>query len=209
MGEDYVIQSWAPEDTPRETEEKVRAIVKDVLDGDHERFGEIIRIYENRVFSIAWNLTGCRDDAMDIFQECFMRIFRALSSWKGKARFSTWLHRIATNTAIDFVRREARHQHKRVVTSGNEDMDREIELLAEGVNPLTPLEELKRRELRARIFEAVSQLEGKQRECFILRYFADLPVSEVAATIGCGEGTTKRHLFRAREKMKALLYDLL
>lgn len=157
------------------------------------------------VFILAWNLTGNYDDSMDVVQECFLRVFRALCSWKKKAKFATWLHRIAVNTAIDYIRREAKHQAKRRTFSGDESMDEEIERLAQGVETRTPLTELQQKELRMRIFQAVNQLAARQRRCFILRYFSGLDIREIAQVVGCGEGTVKRHLFRARKRLQQWL----
>jgi RNA polymerase sigma-70 factor (ECF subfamily) len=190
---------------PDISEQAVREIVEAVLSGKTQRFEEVFELFHNMVFYLAWNLTGNYDDALDVVQECFLRAFRALSSWKKKARFATWLHRIAINTAIDYIRREAKHQAKRIASSGIEDMDEEIERLTQGVDSRTPLTELKQKELRRRILHAVNQLAGRQRRCFILRYYSDLDIKEIALVVGCGEGTVKRHLFRARKRLQAWL----
>ncbi len=190
---------------PDVSERDVQEIVKAVLSGKKDRFEQIFVIFHNMVFYLAWNVTGNYDDAMDVVQECFLRAFRALSSWKMKAKFATWLHRIAINTAIDYIRREAKHQAKRLTSPGIEDMDEEIERLSQGVDTRTPLTELKQKELRRRILQAVNQLGGRQRRCFILRYFADLDIREIALVVGCGEGTVKRHLFRARKRLQLWL----
>jgi len=191
--------------TPDVSEQALQDIVKAVLAGKKERFEEIFVLFHNMVFFLAWNLTGNYDDAMDVVQECFLRVFRALCSWKKKAKFATWLHRIAINTAIDYIRREAKHQAKRLTSSGLEDMDEEIDRLAQGVETRTPLTELQQKELRRRILYAVNQLGGRQRRCFILRYYSDLDIKEIALIIGCGEGTVKRHLFRARKRLQEWL----
>jgi len=191
--------------TPDVSEQALQDIVKAVLAGKKERFEEIFVLFHNMVFFLAWNLTGNYDDAMDVVQECFLRVFRALCSWKKKAKFATWLHRIAINTAIDYIRREAKHQAKRLTSSGFEDMDEEIDRLAQGVETRTPLTELQQKELRRRILYAVNQLGGRQRQCFILRYYSDLDIKEIAQVVGCAQGTVKRHLFRARKRLQEWL----
>jgi RNA polymerase sigma-70 factor (ECF subfamily) len=191
--------------TPDVSEQALQDIVKAVLAGKKERFEEIFVLFHNMVFFLAWNLTGNYDDAMDVVQECFLRVFRALCSWKKKAKFATWLHRIAINTAIDYIRREAKHQAKRLTSSGFEDMDEEIDRLAQGVETRTPLTELQQKELRRRILYAVNQLGGRQRRCFILRYYSDLDIKEIAQVVGCAQGTVKRHLFRARKRLQEWL----
>ncbi|MBN1901577.1 RNA polymerase sigma factor [Candidatus Sumerlaeota bacterium] len=189
------------------SEEKVRAIVQDILSGNKERFEEIFGIYHGLVYGMAWNLTGDYDDALDVTQECFLRAFRSLCSWKGKAKFSTWLHRIAVNTSIDYIRREAKHHSNRIDAGDNKDLDREIALISQGVESKTPLTKLQQKELRMRIYDAINRLKGMQRHCFVLRYFADLSIREVAVVAGCAEGTAKRHLFRAREYLRHSLFS--
>jgi len=193
------------ETDPESLEKATREIVQDVLAGREERFEELFNLYHNRVYALAWSMTQNYDDAMDIVQECFLRSFRALNSWKGRAKFTTWLHRITVNAAIDYIRREVRHRNRRLEALGDPDRDDEVLRLAEGVNRKTPLTELQRKELRKRIFQAISQLGGRQKRCFILRYFGGLSIREVASVVGCGEGTAKRHLFRARERLRQML----
>ena len=201
-----IVQFDIPHEESREEQEKrVRKIVKAINSGDVQQFDEIFNIYQNLVFALAWKITGNYDDSMDVVQECFIRAFRALGCWKGKARFYTWLHRIAVNTAIDYIRKETKHKRQRITASDKENSEQEIKKLMEGVSPKTPLTEMKRKDLRRQLFCAINSLKGKQKQCFILRYFADLPIKKVASVAGCGEGTAKRHLFRARKRLKAIL----
>lgn len=190
---------------PDVSEKEIRDLVDAVLRGDRKKYGELFELFQPQVFSLAWNLTGNLDDTMDIIQECFLRAYRALSSWKGNAKFATWLHRIAVNTAIDFIRREAKHHDKRLEASQNEDDDEEIQNLCEGVERRTPLTELQRKELRKKIFTAVALLPDMQRRCFVLRYLGDMSTREAAEIFGCSEGTVKSHLYRAREFLKQAL----
>ncbi len=191
--------------TPEVSEAHIREIVNAVLAGETERFGEIFNLFHKKVYALAWNITGDYDDAMDVVQECFLRTFRALSSWRGRAKFSTWLHRIAVNTAIDYIRRQSKHYVRRLTPTGEEEQDDKIQRLAEGIETKTPATELERKELRQTLMRAIAQLRGRQRKCFLLRYFADLPIKEVAQIVGCGEGTVKRHLFRARKHLRQIL----
>jgi RNA polymerase sigma-70 factor, ECF subfamily len=186
-------------------DKEVREIVNEILSGKVELFDKIFVSFHHRVYALAWNMTGNYDDAMDVVQECFIRTYRALKSWKGRAKFTTWLHRIAINTSIDFIRREAKHKSSRIESGGNEDICEMIQRLSEGVDNRTPFSELERKELRQRIFRAINQLSGRQKKCFILRYFSGKTIKEIALITNCGEGTTKRHLFRARMKLQNLL----
>jgi len=201
------VQSNMTEGSHEAPEKEIRAIVEAARGGDVRYFEKIFTLFQNRIYGLAWNLTGNYDDAMDVVQECFLRAYRALGSWRGKAKFSTWLHRITVNTAIDFIRREARHQAKRISPQEGEDMDERLRILCDGVERRTPLTELEQKELRRRIMCAINRLKGMQRHCFVLRYFSDLPLKEVALVVGCGEGTVKRHLFRARERLRELLVE--
>ena len=187
------------------SESDVRQIVKEVLSGKTERFEELFDFYRAMVYAMAWNITGNYDDAMDVVQECFLRVYRALCSWKGRSKFSTWLHRIAVNTAIDYIRKEAKHHSKRTIEVYHQNKSEKFGKIVEGVVSKTPVDFLEQKELRARIMHAVNQLGGKQRRCFILRYFSGLSIKGVALVVCCSEGAVKRHLFRSRQNLKKWL----
>jgi RNA polymerase sigma-70 factor (ECF subfamily) len=194
----------APADDP--VEARLRLVVGEVLGGKHERFDEIVAVIGSQVHAIAWRLTQNSEDALDVSQEAFLRIFKALPAWKGRCRFSTWVHRVVLNTAVDYLRRQSKHYRGRVEVPSPADEDEPYEPQEwGGVTDYTPADAMERTELRRRILQAVELLSSRQRKCFMLRHFQELSVREVAETLGTTEGTVKRHLFRASRRLRELL----
>src|SRR5690606_27059815 len=101
----------------------VLPLVERAVAGSSEAFEEIAFLYREHVYAAAWQFTRNSDDAMDVTQEAFLRAFRALSSFKGKARCSTWLHRIVLNTCVDYLRREKKHRNNYSLSQHDDDPD--------------------------------------------------------------------------------------
>jgi RNA polymerase sigma-70 factor, ECF subfamily len=182
-------------------------VVEDVLRGNRDAFEEIVFLYRNQVYAAAWQLTRNSDDAMDVTQEVFIRAYRSLSSFKGNAKFSTWLHRIALNTSIDYIRRRKRHIQGKVDHEAVNDEGQPMEV-PEAVVPESQRQAVYARELQCHVREALEHLSLKQRQVFLLRYYNDLSLKEVAADLRCSEGAVKRHLYRAQVRLKELLKDV-
>ena len=195
--------------TPME-QPAVLALVRQAQAGNRDAFEEIVFLHRDQVYGAAWHLARNVDDALDVTQEVFLRAFRALSSFKGQSKFSTWLHRIVLNTSIDYVRREKRHRKN---ISENEFEAYEPGEFrrsppAESSMPAEQREQVYARELQERVNEALAKLSARQSEVFILRYMQDLNLKEIAETMRCSEGAVKRHLHRAQLRLRELLEDL-
>lgn len=185
-------------------------LVQQAQGGDRDAFDELVFLHRDQVYAACWHLTRHVDDALDVTQEVFLRAFRALSSFRGSSKFSTWLHRIVLNTSVDYVRRERRHWKNVSET--------EFEAGEEGEFRRTPppdasvaasqREQVYARELQRRLHLALANLSARQREVFLLRYTQDLSLKEVAEIMRCSEGAVKRHLHRAQLRLRELLVDL-
>jgi len=186
---------------------KVREAIEAVLAGQKDRFDDIVAIIGGQVHAVAWRLTQNADDALDVSQEALLRIYKALPAWKGRCKFSTWVHRVVLNTSVDYLRRQSKHYRGRVeVASPTQEKDEPYEPQEwEGVTHYTPADAVERSEVRRRILQALELLSAQQRKCFLLRHFQDLSVREVADALGTTEGTVKRHLFRACRRLRELL----
>lgn len=193
--------------TSREPE--VLPLVQQALAGSREAFDEIVFLYRDQVYATTWQLTRNSEDALDVAQEVFMRAFRALGSYKGRARFSTWLHRIVLNACIDHIRREKRHwgniSMSEVPDDGNEDS---YSAPPESSVDSTQRESVYQKQIQRRILAALKQISGRQREVFVLRYYQDLELREIAEVIKCSEGAVKRHLHRAQMRLRDILRDI-
>lgn len=192
-------------------EQALQRLVGDARAGDVAAFEELVFLHRDQVYGIAWQMTHNADDAMDVTQEVFVRVFRALGSFRGKARFATWLHRIVLNCAMDYLRHERRHR------SGKVDLDEDFGGESQGeprhrkLEPSVPgsqRETAGTHELQRQVLDALAQLSARQRQVFILRYYHELGLNEVADIMRTSPGTVKRHLFRAQARLKELLKEL-
>lgn len=183
----------------------MRSAIQCILQGETEAFEIIVNRHREEVFRTVWRMTNNFDDAMDVTQEVFLRVFYALRSWRGRVRFSTWLNRIVCNTAIDYLRRQRRATRysdqllKEAYRSGDSSLAEQFE---EDALALTNIE---LKELRTILQGAISRLPGQQRRCFVLRHYQDLSIKEISRTIGCSQGTVKRHLYRAVLRLRKIL----
>ncbi len=187
------------EPDPKTDEELVRS----VLAGDRERFAELVRRYQTRLVNYLFRMVRNADDAQDLAQEVFVRVYQALDRFDPQYRFSTWLFRVGQNAAIDQIRR----RRFRMVPIGRtgterEDGGRELELPA---NDPSALDGLEARERDAAVRVAIDGLPWEYRELIVLRHYGELAYDEIAQLKGMPLGTVKNKLFRARQMLKVTL----
>ena len=162
--------------------------------GDREAFGALVEQYRDSVYRLAYRMCGNAYDADEAAQEAFVAAWRALPNFRGDAKFSTWLYRLATNAAIDLMRREKRHQ------TGAE---RELPDIADDAD--SPQEAVERTEQQREVQKALSSLNEEYREILLLRYMEELDYSEIAAVLNLPTGTVKSRLNRAKAALKSAL----
>lgn len=184
-------------------------LVQRTLAGNREAFDELVFLYRDQVYATAWQMTRNADDALDVSQEVFLRAYRALSSFKGNARFSTWLHRIVLNTCIDHIRKEKRHWGNISTSDPGEGTldDGPAPAPESSVDP-TQRETVYHKQIQSRVLAGLKQISGRQREVFVLRYYQDLELKEIAEVLKCSEGAVKRHLHRAQMRLRDILRDI-
>lgn len=178
-------------------------LVRSVLTGDRERFEELVERYQARLVNYLNRLVRDIDEAHDLAQEVFVRVYQALDRFDPQYRFSTWLFRVAQNAAIDVIRK----RRFRLVPLGRSDADapdggREIE-----VPDLAPSaqERLEGSERDLRVRAAIDELPGEYRELIVMRHYGELAYEEIARAKQLPLGTVKNKLFRARQLLKAVL----
>jgi RNA polymerase sigma-70 factor (ECF subfamily) len=178
-------------------------LVRSVLAGDRERFGELVERYQGRLVNYLFRLVRNLDEAHDLAQEVFVRVYQALDRFDPQYRFSTWLFRVAQNAAIDVIRK----RRFRLVPLSRPEEDGgegtwEIELEAPGAGALETLVGLER---DARVRLAIDGLPWEYRELILLRHYGELAYDEIAEAKGMPLGTVKNKLFRARQMLKSAL----
>ena len=189
-------------------EYQIYELIKNIQEGNTDLFELIVEQYQGEIFKVAWQITRNFDDASDVLQETFLRVYRALSSWTGKAKFSTWLYRIAVNATLDYLRRQKKHYTKRLYVEEIDEESRELKQQLEGVEYQTPREILQAKRQREMILRLMAKISPMQRKCFMLHFFQELSLKEISAITRCSIGAVKRHIFRARERLRLLVKDL-
>jgi RNA polymerase sigma-70 factor (ECF subfamily) len=159
--------------------------------GDADSFNELILRWERPIYALAYREIGREEDARDVCQETFLRAFRALSGFRGEAKFSSWLYRIALNLCRDWVRRERRSP----VVQPPEDVElMDLAAAREGSASIEDL--IARKDLVRRVERAMAVLPEEQRTAIILKEYHELTFQEIADLVGCPLSTVKTRLYQ-------------
>ncbi|MCK9407812.1 MAG: RNA polymerase sigma factor [Bacteriovoracaceae bacterium] len=170
--------------------------------GDSSAFEQLIFRYDKDVLNIAARYTQCADDAKDIYQESFIRVYKGLGKFEQKSEFTTWLYRIVTNVCLTYK------EKKRRTSMSSLDDDDEGGLTQQAVSDNASDARANGNEIINRIESALQLLSAQQRLVFTLRHYQEYKVREIAEMMQCAEGTIKKYLFEATQKMKSQLHDL-
>lgn len=162
--------------------------------GDVDSFNQLILRWERPIYALAYRVIGRQEDARDVCQETFLRAFRALPGFKGQAKFSSWLYRIALNLCRDWVRRQRRTPIVEV-PDGVDPLDL-VDLAAERDRPASIEDLVSRRELSAAVEEAMALLPEEQRTAIILKEYHGMTFQEIAELQGCPLSTVKTRLYQ-------------
>ncbi len=173
--------------------------------GDAEAFEALVRAYDQSVLRIAMNLLRSPEDARDIYQEAFLRVYKNLHGFRFDCSFHTWLYRIVTNICLDHLRkRKVRREESTVVDTPEGPFDR-MEQLAEAGASADPERHTWNRQLQRKISSALEGLSPRERMVFELRHYQGLRLRNIGEILGTSEEAAKNCLFRATQKMRAIL----
>ena len=184
-----------------------KALIRAAQEGDQDAFGQLVRAYDKSVLRLAMNLLHSPEDAQDVYQEAFLRVYRNLNSFRFDCSFHTWLYRIVTNLCLDHMRkRKVRREESSQVEGLDGPVDRMDtfqELRADG----DPQRSMFSGELRRGIQKALSELTVRERMVFELRHYQGMKLRDIGETLGTTEEAAKNCLFRATQKMRVALGD--
>jgi RNA polymerase sigma-70 factor (ECF subfamily) len=188
-------------------QEREAALIAVILAGEREKFHDLIRPYERQVYLTALSLVKNETEAEDVAQEAILRAYRKLASFRGDAKFSTWLVAITLNEARSKLRQEKRASLDSLDSHDAEEGDYTPAVLTDWRE--IPSEALEREEIRALMREAVADLPDAFREVVILRDMEELSVNETAEALGISIALVKVRLHRARLLLQKRLAPLL
>ncbi len=174
-------------------EKEICRYVEKFLEGDDDCFESLIRLIASDVVSLAYYYVGNTEDAKDVAQDVFVKLYKKLGGFRRQASVSTWIYRIVANSSIDFLRSK-----KRTVA------------LEEGIIQSPQAEEDIRSQVEGEdtkgvVREAIDKLPSRQREVIVLKHFEGLKIRQISKVLGCSESSVKTHLFRGLENLKRII----
>ncbi|HEV2688835.1 MAG TPA: RNA polymerase sigma factor [Bryobacteraceae bacterium] len=175
--------------------------------GDQRAFEQLVRLYDQNVLRLALNLLRSPEDANDIYQEAFLRVFKNLHTFRFDCSFHTWLYRIVTNLCLDALRkRRVRREENTVVETSEGFLDR-MDTVEESRAHGDPQRTLMSRQLNQRIQQVLGGLTPRERAVFEMRHYQGLRLRAIGDMLGTSEEAAKNCLFRATQKMRSALGD--
>src|SRR6202011_1584792 len=187
------------------TQSDEATLIRAAQRGDADAFETLVRTYDQNVLRIAMNLLRSPEDARDIYQEAFLRVYKNLHTFRFDCSFHTWLYRIVTNLCLDALRkRRVRREDDAVVETSEGFLDR-MDTVEEERADGDPQRQLMSRQLQKRIRETLSNLTPRERTVFEMRHYQGLRLRTIGEMLGTSEEAAKNCLFRATQKMRAAL----
>ena len=180
------------------------ALCERVAGHDEGAFDLLVERYQQRAYRLAWSILRNAEDAREMSQDAFIRLWDAAGSFRGRARFSTWFYRLVVNLCLD--RRRKNRWWKQVFSHEERAEDGEESTLdRQPADTVDPVETLGRERVLAGVWEAAKGLSPQQRAVLALHVQEELPMNDVAEAMGCAEATARVHLHRALAALRATM----
>jgi RNA polymerase sigma factor (sigma-70 family) len=183
------------------------ALVQQAQQGDLAAFDELVRRYQERIYSTVYHMTSSHEDANDLTQESFIKAFRALRTFKGDSSFFTWLYRIAVNKTINFLK-QRKHRGQMSLNDLDFNVEHDPDLVSL-ISERTPRREVNLVEPQEKLNTAIQKLSEIHRLVVTLHDIQGLPHEEIGRIMDCNVGTVRSRLFYARQQLQAYLSDYL
>ena len=189
-----------------EVDSREAALIERCVAGDEAACADLVAAHQRTVFNLAFHLLGDRDEALDVSQEVFLRIFRTLTRFRGQSALRTWIYRIVVNQASNRQRWwRRRHRSQQVPLDHPAAVAGE---LSESRNAALPDRVLQERETADRVWTALNDLPFDQRTVIVLREIDGLSYEEIAFSLHVAVGTVKSRLTRARQALREELLGI-
>ena len=186
----------------------IKVLVKRAQSGDEDAFGELVVMHHRKVYAVLYRIVGNEDEAQELAQKTWVKVWKKLNTFKGKSAFFTWVYRVATYTALDSLRVKKR----RLEVEYLDELD-VMEFSADAA-PLSarascPDKELLKDEMMRRFESALDTLSDKHRTALVLREIEGLSYEEISRAMDCKVGTVMSRIFTARKSIREHMKDLL
>ncbi len=170
--------------------------------GDVKAFEKLVGLYERQVMALAVQLLGNTEDAKDLYQDVFIKVYKNLHRFRFESQFFTWLYRIVINSAYSMRKKRSKSLHASIDEIRNEN--NEYGLMPPDNQP-SPEKKTILADTQAALHASLDTLPLQQRVAFILRFFEEFKINEIAEIMNCAEGTVKNYLFRSTQKIKKIM----
>ena len=184
-------------------------LIRSAQRGDQDAFEQLVRLYDQNVLRLAFNLLRSAEDAHDIYQEAFLRVHKNLHSFRFDCSFHTWLYRIVTNLCLDALRKRRVRREESSVVETSEGVVNRMDTVEEERAHGDPQRQLLSNQLGERIQEVLSSLTPRERTVFEMRHYQGLRLKTIGEILGTSEEAAMNCLFRATQKMRAGLGDFI
>jgi RNA polymerase sigma-70 factor (ECF subfamily) len=175
--------------------------------GDMNAFEQLVQRHDKRVLTIAAGYVHSADDAKDIYQEVFLRVYKGLPKFQYKSEFSTWIFRITTNVCLSHRSRRNRNLHTSLDQSIT-DEDGQLHALKDTLSDAVATDQRTHdAEIALRVEQALKTLSPRQRMVFTMKHYEGYKLREIAEMMKCNEGTVKKYLFEATARLRKQLKD--
>jgi len=177
-------------------------LIIEARNGNNMAFSNLFYRYDKKVFSIAAQYFQSSDDAKDVYQEVFIRVYKGLKKFEFRSEFSTWLFRVTTNVCLTHKAQCKRFQNVSISPDENDESPK-MELKSSEENE--PDNQLIDSETKGKVQNAIDSLAPQQRMAFMLKHIHNYKIREIAKMMECSEGTVKKYLFIATDKLRLKL----
>jgi RNA polymerase sigma factor (sigma-70 family) len=194
-------RSREPMDQPRIDEDQ--PLVARAQSGDAAAFDELVVKYSPRLYGLVYNMTSNHEDTNDMLQDVFAKAYRAIKGFRGKSSFYTWIHTIAVNMTLNFLKKRGRRYHLSL-----DDVDASIQNDKEFIeltSTSSPVREADLSELQRRLNEAMMKLSDEHRAVVTMFHIQGMPHAEISKILGVSEGTVRSRLFYANRQLQNYL----
>lgn len=188
-------------DQPRTDEDQ--PLVARAQSGDAAAFDELVIKYSPRLYGLIYNMTSNHEDTNDMLQDVFAKAYRAIKGFRGKSSFYTWIHTIAVNMTLNFLKKRGRRYHLSL-----DDVDASIQNDKEFIeltSTSSPVREADLTELQRRLNEAMMKLSDEHRAVVTMFHIQGMPHAEISKILGVSEGTVRSRLFYANRQLQNYL----
>jgi RNA polymerase sigma-70 factor (ECF subfamily) len=182
-------------------EEGESAAIQRARRGDREAFRLLVERHSRALFRLAWRMTGNEPDAEDMVQDTFLKAWKQIGKFDGRASFATWLYRICANCSLDHIRSAKRKQD--LVSNCDEDAQDPFAQIA--ASAPSPERLALSSEITARLLPALSDLSEMERAAFVMRHYEGVGIEEISVALGVQPGAAKHSVFRAVQKLRRAL----